>query len=151
MLDRLFPKNPDLGSLVMRLGVGSAFTVFGLGKLFGLFGGAGWDATVKMMGNLGLGPGPALAALVGGSEALFGICLILGLFTRLAVWPLVVIMLVAIWKVHWGAPLAGQGTMMTNIVYLALLLGIFLNGGGIFSVDRYLARRKAVDEATRRT
>lgn len=151
MLDRLFPKNPEIASLVMRLGVGSAFTVFGLGKLFGMFGGPGWDATAKNMGRLGLGPGHVLAGLVGGCEALFGICLILGFFTRYAVWPLIVIMLVAIWKVHWSAPLAGQGSMMTNIVYLALLLGIFLNGGGMLSMDRYLARRKAVDEATRRT
>ena len=71
--------------LALRLALGSVFVAHGGQKLFGLWGGYGFEATAQFFSDkLGLNPGWLHAALAGGGEFFGGIFILLGLFTRFA-------------------------------------------------------------------
>jgi putative oxidoreductase len=74
----------DVGLLVLRVGVGVAFALHGMQKLFGWFGGGGIGGTARWFASLGFGDGRAAAVMAGSSELAGGLGLALGLFTPLA-------------------------------------------------------------------
>lgn len=81
-------------------------------------------------------PNPALMAYLGkGSELAAGICITIGLFTRLAVWPMIITMLL----IAFGM---GHGKVFyeDQHPFLFVLIGLFLffNGSGKYSVDQFL-------------
>lgn len=81
-------------------------------------------------------PNPALMAYLGkGSEFAAGICITIGMFTRLAVWPMILTMLLIIFGM-------GHGKIFyeDQHPFLFVLIGLFLffNGPGKYSVDQYL-------------
>ena len=81
--------------LLVRVAVGATFASTGLGKLEHL------DRTIGFFRELGI-PAPELQApFIGGLELVGGICVALGLFTRLAAVPLAGTMLVAIATALW--------------------------------------------------
>lgn len=126
-----------LGSLALRLTIGPMFMVHGAGKLFGLFGGKGLVETGHGFAQMGFQPGVFWAGVVGSSEFFGGLCLLLGFLTQWATLPLMVVMLVAIFKVHWPAGFfAQQGGFEYPFVILGGLAALFLLGGGKASVDR---------------
>jgi len=63
--------------------------------------------------------------------------LLIGLFTRLALIPLMVTMLVAVFIIHRGDPF---GDKEHAISFLIPYLALFLSGPGKYSVDRLLKR-----------
>jgi putative oxidoreductase len=88
-------------------------------------------------------PVPPLSAyLVASFEALGTLLLILGLFTRLITIPLMFIMLVAIFAVHWpnGYEASNNGFEIP-LYYLIMLFTLFIMGPGIISVDHALGRK----------
>lgn len=89
-----------LGPLALRLYLAPVFWIAGTNKLNGM------EDVISWFGNpdWGLGlPAPALMAwLAVGAEVLGAIALLLGLGTRWFAIPLMVTMLVAIFKVHWS-------------------------------------------------
>lgn len=133
----------SLGLLVLRVVVGSIFTVHGYTKVFG---GPGKSEAVspeaeKMLGkgfkqfmdyggmenqagfmqSLGLPYPKAMAGLVMASEFLGGICLILGWHTRLAALALTVNQAVAIQKVHLANGLINGEPNATGYEFNAVL------------------------------
>jgi putative oxidoreductase len=74
----------DVGLLILRVGVGVPFSLHGMQKLFGWFGGGGLRATGAWFASLGFGDGRVAAALAGGSEIAGGLGLATGLLTPLA-------------------------------------------------------------------
>jgi len=94
---------PEFGILVLRLVIGGTFVMHGGQKLFGLFGGNGVAEFGRSLQYLQIPMPQIMAYVVGGTEFFGGILLILGLFTQCAAALLSVVMLVAIFKVHWGA------------------------------------------------
>nr|WP_228039840.1 DoxX family membrane protein [Streptomyces chromofuscus] len=73
-----------MGILLLRLAAGLILAGSGSQKLFGLFGGAGLDATGKGFAEQGYEPGVFFAGLAGASELLGGLGLAAGLLTPLA-------------------------------------------------------------------
>ena len=87
-------------SVPLRLAIGAMFMAHGSQKLFGWLGGYGLAGTGEFFAKLGFQPGVFWAGLVGGSEFFGGLCLLIGFLTRWATLPLMVTMLVAIFRVH---------------------------------------------------
>ena len=144
-VDLLLATYPSLSMLVVRLGAGIVFFAHGAQKVFGWFGGPGLKATIQTFQNYMKIPPPAtvLAAFI---ECFGGLALIVGLLVRPAAVGLIVVMLVAVVKVHGrngffinfsGTPGKGHGFEF-NFVLIMMLLAVLLAGAGVLSIDRAL-------------
>jgi putative oxidoreductase len=74
----------DIGLLILRVAVGVPFSLHGMQKLFGWFGGGGLRRTSKWFASLGFGDGRAAAVMAGTCEITGGLGLAVGLLTPLA-------------------------------------------------------------------
>jgi putative oxidoreductase len=125
---------------LMRLAVGAFLIPHGAQKLFGAFGGD-INQTAGLFGKLGIEPALPLAYTVGCIEFFGGILLAIGLLTRVAAAGIVIMMIVAVVKVH-----LGNGFFWTKagfeypLLWAILAFAIFLRGGGEMSVDRAIGR-----------
>jgi putative oxidoreductase len=136
---------PDPAILLIRLAVGVVFLSEGVQKfLFPAELGAGRFAKIGLPMPEFLGP------FVGTFEIGCGILVLLGLFTRLASGPLLIIMLVSIasTKVELLAAKGFWGMLHDSRTDWAMLLGtlfLLLKGGGKWSVDERLTGRQRYD------
>lgn len=142
-LDAVLGTYPSWSHLVVRLALGVVFFAHGAQKVFGWFGGHGLAGTVKVFQSMGVPRSAAtLAAFI---EFLGGCAMIVGFLSRPAALGIIVVMLVAIGKVHGkhgfflnlGVPGKGPGWEF-NFVLIAMALSILIGGAGILSVDRAL-------------
>lgn len=99
----------------------------GWGKLMKLFSGE----PIEFGDPYGIGPTASLILAVF-AEFLCSVLVMLGLFTRLAVIPLIVTMLTVIFLVHLGDPFT---RVEKAILFLAPFVAILLTGPGAFSLD----------------
>ena len=143
IFSRTLQTNASAAPLALRLALGSVFIGHGGQKLFGWWGGYGFEATSQFFENkLGLTPGHLHAALAGGGEFIGGILIILGLLTRFAAAQAAVIMGVAIWTVHRSAFFSPAG-MEFPLTLLLIAVALVITGGGALSVDARLAKAPA--------
>ncbi|MBI2461626.1 MAG: DoxX family protein [Candidatus Rokubacteria bacterium] len=119
----------------LRLGLGLILLVHGAQKIFVL----GPGQVAGYFANLGLEPSGLLAWVAIAVEFGGGVCLLLGLLTRLVGLLFAIEMAVAIWKYH-----APQGFYVSQNSYgyefamllIAGCLALILAGPGRFAVDR---------------
>ncbi|TAK43884.1 MAG: DoxX family protein [Saprospiraceae bacterium] len=124
----LWSKQIDLALLLLRVVFGGMMLFnHGWGKVVTLFTG---DPT-EFADVLGMGA-PASLALASFAEFLCAALIVLGLFTRWAVVPLIVTMLVAIFLIHWDGPFQ---KMELAVIYLTAFFAIGLAGPGWYSAD----------------
>ncbi|MGH6693111.1 MAG: DoxX family protein [Gammaproteobacteria bacterium] len=131
--------------LVVRVVLGIVFFAHGAQKTFGWFGGHGLSATIGGFRQMNIPPAAtALAAFI---ECFGGLALIVGLLVRPVAIGLILVMLVAIVKVHARngfflnfamAPGKGHGYEF-NLVLIAMALSVLLGGAGALSIDRLIA------------
>jgi putative oxidoreductase len=142
IVDAVLATYPSWSHLVVRIALGIVFVAHGGQKVFGWFGGHGLRATIAAFKSMGV-PAPA-AALAAFIEFFGGVALVLGLLARPVALGIIVIMLVAIAKVHarhgffinfQGTPGKGHGFEF-NFVLIAMALSILIGGAGVLSVDR---------------
>lgn len=134
MLKWLQSTRAGWGVTLLRIVLGVIFFREGAAKLFGWFGGGGFSGTCAFFAQLGI-PFPELNTfLVGWTEFLGGIALLLGFLTRLAAIPIALTMVVAILTAHrdggWSYPL----------LIIATSAALLQTGSGLLSLDRILAR-----------
>ena len=126
-----------LAPLLTRLVMGQAFYLTGHGKLQNL------DRTVAFFADLGI-PFPALnAGFASTIEYVGGICLILGLGTRIFSFLLSGSMVVALLtadKQNFIDKFPADITDVTPFVYLLFLVWLVLSGPGPISLDRFLSK-----------
>ncbi len=139
-MQRLFRTSASATILLIRLMVGAVFLSEGIQKfLFPALRGAG------RFEKIGLPSPEFLGSFVGFFEVLCGALILIGLLTRLAALPTLIIMIVAIATTK-GAVLANEGfwpMMHGSRTDWAMLLGsifLIIEGGGKWSVDRKLMR-----------
>jgi putative oxidoreductase len=146
MMRMIFGTENDTTGLIMRLTLGGVMLPHGLQKVFGLFGGAGLQATMNAMtSKMGL-PAP-LAGLVILAESAGALGLIFGFCTRLCALGIALVMGGAIYLVHgqhgffmnWFGRQAGEG-FEYHLLALGLALALFIHGGGKWSFDQRIAR-----------
>jgi putative oxidoreductase len=139
----------SLVQLVQRTALAAVMFPHGAQKLFGWFGGWGLDASVRWFSQSLHLPAP-IALLVILSDVLGALALAFGAFTRLAALGTSAVMVGAVALVHlpngffmnWSGAQAGEGFEF-HILALALSLPLMVTGGGAFSVDGWLARRRS--------
>jgi putative oxidoreductase len=137
-----------LAPLVTRLVVGWAFYLTGSGKW------AHFDNTVTFFTELGIPYPEANAAFVSSLELAGGICLILGLFTRLMATGLASTMVVALatadkarFLESWSTASDVSPTDISAFVFLLFFSWLALYGAGPVSLDGLLGRWLLTDPA----
>lgn len=122
-------------SLVLRIGLGIMFMAHGLQKAFALFGGPGIKGFADMLNGLGFSPAIFWAYVAAYVELIGGVCLILGLFTRISASLLFILIVVAVLKVHIskGFFLADGGYEYAFII-ACMCLALIIAGGGKISL-----------------
>jgi putative oxidoreductase len=130
-------KNEQMGSFIVRLVLGFTFFAHGLMKFQ-----MGIGHTVGFFEKMGL-PG-FLAYAVGGVEIVGGICLLLGLGTRIFSAIFVVDMLGAIFTAKWGKGFVGGYEF--ELALLAMSLQLFLTRNSFLSLDKQFTRRQATSK-----
>jgi len=123
----------DLSLLLLRLTFGGLMLInHGWSKFQKLIG----DEPIKFADPIGIGMEASLGLTVF-AEVLCALMVVLGLFTRLAVIPLIITMLVAVFVIHISDPFK---KMEMAILYLIPYLVLLWNGSGRFSVDALIGR-----------
>jgi len=137
--------------LLTRIVVGWAFYLTGSGKW------AHFDNTVTFFTELGIPFPQANAAFVATLELVGGVCLILGLLTRLFATGLASTMVVALLTADKGRFLESWSTAseisptdISSFVFLLFFLWLALYGPGPVSLDRFLARWLGIGQEPRR-
>lgn len=144
LIELLFGTYPSWSHLIVRLGLGVIFFAHGAQKLFGWFGGGGLKATIAGFRQMNIPPAATvIAACV---ECFGGLAMLVGFLTRPAALGLIVVMLVAITKVHarngfflnwYVTPGKGHGFEF-NLALIAMALSLLIGGAGMWSVDQLL-------------
>ena len=125
----------DWATLPLRLGLGVMFLAHGLQKAFGMLGGSGIEGFSQMLSSLGFAPAVPFAYLVAYIELLGGLFLILGLFTRVSSVMLVMVMIVAMFKVHFSNGFFGMnGGYEYNFIIILSCLSLLISGPGHLSI-----------------
>ena len=126
-------------TIPLRITLAAIFFASGSLKLFGWFGGKGllWIAEQFQTG-LGLTPGIFWASLTASTEFFGAILILIGLFTRVSAVGFIIIMLVAIAKVHWSQGFFG---FQLNLLIIAAAVSLIISGGGALSIDKWISRK----------
>ena len=89
--------------------------------------------------QLGINPAKPMAILAGLAEFVGGILVIAGFLTPLAALALIVVMIVAIVKVHLeNGFFAASGGYEFNLVLIAVAVALLLAGSGAYGIDAAL-------------
>jgi len=130
-----------LPPLLARVVLGVVFVLSGWRKLHNL------DGVVEFFRSLGI-PAPELQApFAAGNELVCGALVLLGLCTRLASIPLIVIMVVALKTAAYDPAKAEGDTLnylfgLSEFLYIALLVWLVIYGAGAASLDRLVFGRR---------
>lgn len=142
-MDIVFGTYPSWSLLAVRVFLGIIFVAHGAQKMFGWFGGHGLKGTIGYF-QQALRIPPALTVLAALTECLGGLAVLVGFLSRPAALGLIIVMLVAIAKVHrphgfflnWSLqPGKGHGFEM-NLALIGMALAVLIGGAGAISIDR---------------
>jgi putative oxidoreductase len=144
-MDMIVGTYPSWSLLIVRIVLGIIFFAHGAQKVFGCFGGPGLKGTIAYFKQaMGIPAGATvLAALI---ECFGGLAMLAGFLVRPAALGLVVVMLVAVAKVHWRngfflnmamTPGKGHGYEF-NLALIGMALAVLVGGAGRYSVDRLI-------------
>lgn len=123
----------SLGLLILRIWIGLMMALgHGLGKLTA-FG----ERAANFPDPIGVGS-PLSLSLAVFAEFFCSLALVLGLFTRAAVVPLIITMLVAALVIHADDPWRRKELA---VAFLAPFIALYFTGPGKYSLDRYLNAR----------
>ena len=121
----------NAGLLVLRLGMGGLMMKHGYDKLIHFS-----QYKSQFMNFLGIGQSLSLSLVIF-AEFFCALFILIGLFTRLAAIPVIVVMCVALFKAH-NADFLGEGEMAT--LFLAGYLTLLFVGPGRISVDGMMGK-----------
>lgn len=122
----------EIGLLVLRVGIGLMMLKHGISKIENFE-----KAFYTFPNPLGLGSEISYSLTVF-AEVGCSIALILGLFTRLATIPLLITMLVAIFRIHSNDP---WDVKELAVIYGLVYLTLYFTGPGKYSLDYKMRKR----------
>ncbi len=120
------------GLLVIRIAAASLMIPHGLAKLENFS-----QMSQQFPDPLGVGSALSLSLIIS-AEFFASILLLFGLFTRLALIPLIFGMGVAVFVIHGADPMQVKELA---VLYMLVFVGLIITGPGKYSVDRIIADR----------
>jgi putative oxidoreductase len=139
-LGSIYERFSPCAHVILRIGLGAILFPHGCQKLFGWFGGAGLTRFSGIFENIGYKPGLFWVIVVALTEALGGILLILGLFTRPVALAVLIFMLNAIWVTSAKGFFWTAGGSEYSVLIGLVALYLLIRGSGGCSLDRKLGR-----------
>jgi putative oxidoreductase len=139
MFRKLIATAPTWTTVPVRIALGMVFIAHGAQKVFGSWGGRGLSAYLEGTPPFGfMRPGWLWLAAAAFGELLGGILVLLGLLTRLGALVIGIVMLVAMFGVHWGAFFMNNRGIEYTFALLGMAIALLIAGGGQASIDRLL-------------
>src|SRR6266540_122278 len=127
------------GLLLLRIAVGSIMAAHGAQKLFGWWGGPGMRGTAGMVSSLAYRAPFLMAFALAVAESGGGLSLATGFLTPLGALAVTVVMLNAIYVIHWPKGFFnGNGGYEFNLLIAASAVALAAIGPGRFSIDHRL-------------
>ena len=123
----------------LRLVMGLILVPHGCQKLFGWFGGAGFEKFTETFDKMGWHPAVFWLALVALTETVGGLMLAFGFVTRFAAAAIFIFMLNAMWATgNRGGFFWAQGGLEYSLLIGVVALVFLIRGGGRYSIDHAL-------------
>ena len=126
--------------LLLRVTLGLTLFPHGCQKLFGWFGGAGFEKFTGFFDKMGWHPAAFWVALVALTEIVGGLLLAFGFLTRFAAAAILIFMINAVWATSAKGFFWTQGGMEYSLLIGVVALVFLIKGAGRFSVDHALGR-----------
>jgi putative oxidoreductase len=139
-LGRLYGAVNAFAEPILRIALGAILIPHGLQKLFGAFGGMGLAGNAALFDRIGYTPGIFWGTLVGCTELIGGVLLIVGLFTRFAAAAVLIFMIVAVKFTSAKGFFWSAGGYEYPLLIGACALFFLIRGGGHCSLDRMIGR-----------
>jgi len=139
-LGGIYSSVSDFAEPILRIALGGILIPHGCQKLFGMFGGMGLTANAALFERLGYSPGMFWGTLVGLTEFVGGILLVLGLFTRFAAAAVFIFMIVAVKFTSAKGFFWSAGGYEYPLLIGLCALFFLIRGGGQCSLDRMIGR-----------
>jgi putative oxidoreductase len=125
---------------LLRATLGLILIPHGCQKLFGWFGGMGFEKFAMLFDKLGYKPGAFWVAVVALTEVVGGLMLVFGLFTRFAALAVAIFMINAVWFTSAKGFFWTNGGAEFSILLLAVALVFLVRGGGKLSIDGKMSK-----------
>ena len=125
---------------LLRLTMGLILVPHGCQKLFGWFGGLGFEKFTEIFDKIGWHPAVFWVALVALTESVGGLLLAFGFLTRFAAAAILIFMLNAVWASSAKGFFWAQGGMEYPLLIGVVALVFLIKGAGRFSVDHALGK-----------
>ncbi len=122
----------------LRLVMGLILVPHGCQKLFGWFGGAGFEKFTEIFDKIGWHPAVFWVALVALTESVGGLMLAFGFLTRFAAAAIFIFMLNAMWQTSAKGFFWAQGGLEYPLLIGTVALVFLIRGGGRYSIDHAL-------------
>jgi putative oxidoreductase len=130
----------DYAEPILRIGLGAILIPHGCQKLFGMFGGLGLSGNAALFDRIGYSPGMFWGTLVGCTELIGGILLVLGLFTRFAAAAVLIFMITAVKFTSAKGFFWSNGGFEFPLLIGLCALFFLIRGGGRCSLDHSIGR-----------
>jgi putative oxidoreductase len=125
---------------LLRFVMGLTLVPHGCQKLFGWFGGMGFEKFSDLFDKIGYHPGAFWVTVVALTETLGGLMLAFGFLTRFAAAAILIFMINAIWFTSAKGFFWSSGGMEYSLIIGVVALVFLIRGGGRYSVDHALGR-----------
>jgi putative oxidoreductase len=125
---------------LLRVVMGLVLVPHGCQKLFGWFGGMGFEKFTTAFDKMGWYPAAFWVAVVALTETLGGLMLAFGFLTRFAAAAIVIFMLNAMWATSAKGFFWAQGGMEYALIIFMVALVFLVKGGGRYSIDHALGK-----------
>ena len=139
-LGKIYDAVSEYAEPILRIALGAILIPHGMQKLFGAFGGMGFAGNAALFDRIGFAPGIFWGTLVGCTELIGGILLVLGLFTRFAAAAVVIFMIMGVKFTSAKGFFWTQGGSEYALLIGFCALFFLVRGGGAWSLDRAIGR-----------
>jgi putative oxidoreductase len=129
-----------LHAAALRATLGLILIPHGCQKLFGWFGGMGFEKFAALFDKLGYKPGALWVAVVALTEVVGGLMLVFGFFTRFAALAVAIFMINAVWFTSAKGFFWTNGGSEFSILLLVVALVFLVRGSGNLSIDEKMGR-----------